>query len=146
MPYGIGPWAFWAIWQYTSSAGTLDRNIANMDAKAWGKYAKNDNTPSVKPAKKTNDELAREVLDGKWGNGVDRKNRLTKEGYDYDAVQKKVNELIASKNKVKTYTVKAGDTLGGIASKYGTSYQKIAADNGIKNPNLIYPGQVLVIK
>lgn len=146
MPYGIGPWAFWAIWQYTSSAGTLDRNIANMDAKAWAKYAKNNNAPSVKPVKKTNDELAREVLDGKWGNGVDRKNRLTKEGYDYDAVQKKVNELIASKNKVKTYTVKAGDTLSGIASKYGTSYQKIAADNGIKNPNLIYPGQVLVIK
>lgn len=45
-----------------------------------------------------------------------------------------------------TYTVKPGDTLSGIAAKYGTTYQKIAADNGISNPNLIYPGQVLVIK
>lgn len=39
MPYKIGSWAFWAIWQYSSSAGTLDRNIANMDATAWKKYA-----------------------------------------------------------------------------------------------------------
>lgn len=39
MPYKIGTWKFWAIWQYTSSAGTLDRNIANMDATAWKKYA-----------------------------------------------------------------------------------------------------------
>ena len=46
----------------------------------------------------------------------------------------------------KTYTVKSGDTLSGIASMYGTSYQKIASDNGIANPNLIHPGQVLIIK
>ena len=39
MPYKIGSWKFWAIWQYSSSAGTLDRNIANMDKTAWGKYA-----------------------------------------------------------------------------------------------------------
>lgn len=45
----------------------------------------------------------------------------------------------------KTYTVKSGDTLSGIASKFGTTYQAIASKNGIKNPNLIYPGQVLKI-
>lgn len=44
-----------------------------------------------------------------------------------------------------TYTVKPGDTLSAIAAKYGTTYQKIAADNGIANPNLIYPNQVLKI-
>lgn len=43
---------------------------------------------------KTVDELAREVIQGKWGNGADRKNRLTKAGYNYDAVQKRVNELL----------------------------------------------------
>lgn len=48
-------------------------------------------------------------------------------------------------NNVVTYTVKSGDTLSGIAAKYGTTYQKIAADNNISNPNLIYPGQVLKI-
>ena len=39
MPYKIGSWKFWAIWQYSSSAGTLDRDIANMDGTAWRKYA-----------------------------------------------------------------------------------------------------------
>lgn len=43
---------------------------------------------------KTVDELAQEVLDGKWGNADERKEKLTKAGYDYEAVQKKVNELL----------------------------------------------------
>jgi lysozyme len=44
-----------------------------------------------------------------------------------------------------TYTVKSGDTLSSIASKYGTTYQVLAAYNNIANPNLIYPGQVIKI-
>jgi len=44
-----------------------------------------------------------------------------------------------------TYTVKKGDTLSAIAKKYGTTYQQIAKDNGISNPNLIYAGQTLNI-
>ena len=43
----------------------------------------------------------------------------------------------------KTYTVQSGDTLSSIASKFGTTYQKIASDNGIADPNKIYVGQVL---
>lgn len=49
-------------------------------------------------------------------------------------------------SKEVIYIVKKGDTLSGIASKYNTTYQKIAKDNNIKNPNLIYPEQKLVIK
>lgn len=44
--------------------------------------------------KKTVTELAKEVIAGKWGNGQDRKNRLTAAGYNYTAVQNKVNELL----------------------------------------------------
>ena len=44
--------------------------------------------------KKTVDELAQEVIDGKWGNGQDRFDRLTRAGYDADAVQDRVNELM----------------------------------------------------
>ena len=44
--------------------------------------------------KKTVTELAKEVIAGKWGNGQDRKNRLTAAGYDYTAVQNTVNELL----------------------------------------------------
>ena len=49
--------------------------------------SKSSNTKSV-------DTLAREVIQGKWGNGAERKQKLTAAGYDYDAVQKRVNELM----------------------------------------------------
>ena len=48
----------------------------------------------AKPAQKTVEQIAREVIAGKWGNGADRKNRLTAAGYDAKAVQDKVNELL----------------------------------------------------
>ena len=47
-----------------------------------------------KPAKKSVDEVASEVIQGKWGNGAERKNRLIAAGYDYNEVQKRVNELL----------------------------------------------------
>ena len=46
---------------------------------------------------------------------------------------------------VTVYTVKKGDTLSQIAAKYGTTYQAIAAYNGIKNPNVIRVGQKIKI-
>ena len=62
-------------------------------------------------------------------------------------MQDKVNEiLLGTKPSEIVYTVKKGDTLWGIAQKYGTTYQKIASDNNISNPDLIYVGQRLVIK
>lgn len=48
----------------------------------------------VAEPKKTVAEVAREVISGKWGNGTDRKKRLAAAGYDYSAVQKRVNELL----------------------------------------------------
>ena len=44
-----------------------------------------------------------------------------------------------------TYTVSPGDTLSAIARRFGTSWQEIAALNGISNPNIIHVGQVLQI-
>ena len=44
------------------------------------------------------------------------------------------------------YTVKSGDTLSSIASRYGVSYQVLASLNGLANPNLIFAGQTLKIK
>lgn len=49
------------------------------------------NTTSVV---KSIDQLAQEVIGGLWGNGTERKERLTNAGYDYTAVQKRVNELL----------------------------------------------------
>ena len=55
MPYKIGSWAFWYIWQYSSSAGTLDRNICNGDATSWRKYA-NPAYVAVKPKEEPKQE------------------------------------------------------------------------------------------
>ena len=97
-----------------------------------------------KPTTKTIDELAQEVIKGQWGNGQDRVNRLKAAGYDYNAVQNRVNEILGGKKEV-TYTVKKGDTLTGIAKKYNTTVNSLVKKNGIKNPNKIYVGQVLKI-
>ena len=45
-------------------------------------------------SKKSIDDVAYEVILGKWGNGQERKDKLIKAGYDYDAVQKRVNEIL----------------------------------------------------
>lgn len=49
------------------------------------------------PEKKTVDELADEVIAGKWDNGAERERLLTSAGYDYNAVQKRVNEILNKK-------------------------------------------------
>lgn len=51
---------------------------------------------SVKPTviKKSNVEIAKEVLQGKWGNGNARKTNITKAGYNYAEVQAEVNKLV----------------------------------------------------
>lgn len=82
--------------------------------------------------------LAEEVKAGKYGNGDTRKTVL---GSRYHEVQNIVNGSTA-----QYYTVKSGDTLSGIAAKYGTTYQKLAQLNGISNPNKIYAGQKIRVK
>lgn len=84
--------------------------------------------------------LAAEVWQGRYGNGTVRTKVLNIAG-KAAAVQAIVNGGNASTGRV--YTVKAGDTLSGIAAKYGTSYQTLARINGITNPNLIHVGQTI---
>lgn len=99
--------------------------------------------------KKSIDEVAREVIKGKYGNYPVRKEKLEAEGYNYEEVQTRVNEILKGDTKKEiVYTVKKGDTLSGIASRYGTAWQKIYEENKDvigENPNLIYPGQVIKI-
>lgn len=83
------------------------------------------------------DTLVQEVYAGEYGNGEVRKVVL---GPRYDEVQDAIN-----REQEQTYTVKSGDTLSGIASRYNTTVDSLVKKNGIKNPNLIYPGQVLKI-
>lgn len=87
------------------------------------------------------DALANAVIAGKYGNGQERRNRL---GANYDAVMAIVNKKLGG-NRVapRVYVVKAGDSLSSIGARLGVSWAKLARDNGIANPNVIYPGQRL---
>lgn len=51
-------------------------------------------TPTPAPVKKSVDEIAQEVIRGEWGNGSDRRASIESAGYDYDAVQDRVNEIL----------------------------------------------------
>lgn len=87
-------------WQYTSSgrfpstvstgnSGNFDLNVLYKDIKLPEKKEQS----VKKPAKKSNTEVAKEVRQGKWGNGAVRKKKLKAAGYDYNAIQKIVNKL-----------------------------------------------------
>lgn len=100
--------------------------------------------------KKSNEEIANEVINGNWGNGDERKRRLAEAGYDYNAVQSIVNQKLGSQSSKQTiyHIVVRGDTLWGIAKRYygnGNRYPEIAKANNISNPDIIHVGQKLLI-
>lgn len=99
---------------------------------------------SVVNPKKSIDELAYEVIKGLWGNNPERKARLIKSGYDYNAVQEKVNEILNPTSSV-IYIVEKGDYLIKIGKKFNKDWKKIAKNNNIKFPYIIYQGQKLII-
>lgn len=92
-----------------------------------------------KAATKTLDQVAQEVLEGKWGNGQDRIKRLTAAGYSYNLVQSKVNDILGKAKNV--YYPKCGLGFVSLVSalnsiKVDSSYEnrkKIALKNGINN-------------
>lgn len=71
---------------------------ATVNAMLTGKQPaqQTEQKPVQQPAETTKsiDAIAREVIAGKWGNGSTRKKKLQDAGYDYNAVQKRVNELL----------------------------------------------------
>lgn len=152
-------WKFYCMWQWTSSGrltgynGNLDCDVFYGDVSTWNKYTGKTSSTSSKPSaqtatKKSDETIAQEVINGLWGNGDDRKQRLTSAGYNYTVIQAIVNKLMSANKASKAvyYTVRSGDTLSDIASKYGTTYQHLAKINGIANPNRIYVGQKIKVK
>ena len=83
----------WYVKQADGARVVIDRSEDGRNAICSPVNAADLQLVNGKP-QKTVDELAREVIRGLWGNGADRKNRLTAAGYDYAAVQKRVNELL----------------------------------------------------
>lgn len=165
-----------AIRQYASTGrlngwgGNLDLNIAYFDRNAWLKYANPDGKPAAapapskpapapaKPAAKPVSTQTYTVQSGDTLSGIAAKygttwqhlqqlNGLANPNLIHPGQVLKVTGTAPSKPAAakRTYTVQAGDNLSAIAARFGTTYQALAAKNGIANPNLIYPGQVLRI-
>lgn len=138
-----------------------DNPKTNTPAIAQGQQA--DNTPKSDIA--AGDQVKVNFSANTWATGEGVPNWV--KGRTYDVAQVSGNRVLLaginswiSKADVEiisissapiqapatsTYTVQSGDTLSGIASKLGTSYQTLASLNGISNPNLIYVGQVLQV-
>ena len=95
----------------TGVNGNTDMNIMYRDL-----IKEISGSTPVKPSKSI-DELANEVINGQWGNGDERKQRLTNAGYDYNAVQEAVNNKLGYKPK----TLEVGTRVKAIANGNGAS-------------------------
>ncbi len=105
------------IWQHTSK-GAIDGINGNVDMNVmYNNVFSFEQAPSVK----SNEQLADEVINGKWGNGADRKNRLTTAGYNYEAVQAIVNERLG-KSGLKSLDEIAREVVRG---KWGNGSERV---------------------
>lgn len=86
---------------YNHARGVIKSRLSDRNFTHWGKCPWFEYPEISKPATdvKSVQTIAGEVIKGLWGNGDDRKRRLTAAGYDYDAIQTAVNALLAKKNK-----------------------------------------------
>ena len=76
---------------YNKSGGRVIAGLVRRRAKEKELF---DMPTSTTTTKKSNEEIAKEVVAGKWGNGNARKTALTKAGYDYKTIQSLVNKLL----------------------------------------------------
>lgn len=80
---------------YVKSGGKTVQGLVNRRKAEHDMYISAPvSEPINPPKKKTNSQLAKEVIKGLWGNGEIRKKRLTEAGYSYTAVQKLVNKYL----------------------------------------------------
>lgn len=166
-PTPNGKWSTWAGWQYTSTgevagiSGHVDRNKFTEQVLL--------NTSGTIPLPDNSDKP---VAGGTTTITVQRGDTLSRIALEYNTTVARLVELnnIANPNLIYTgqtlivpsgetpddtdgnstsgqtvYIVKAGDTLNQIAASYGVTARAIAVENGIRNINLIYVGQRLII-
>ena len=111
-----------------AKSGYNTRNWKKHGKLPYIQYDVKSNSTTTKNPKKTVAEIAKEVMDGKWGNGAARKSALTKAGYDYDAVQNEVEKLVAA-SKTTATTKKSITTIAKevIAGKWYTGAARKSA-------------------
>lgn len=129
--------------EYLENGGKINRKIREMNE------ARNDKieSPSYTGSQKTlTIEELREYLEA-WADNNNDLPSPTTDSKTINTTPTPQFSLINTQEEVPRtiHTVKSGENLSSIAKKYGTTVSKIADDNNINNPNLIYPGQELKI-
>lgn len=129
--YGSAIASKYKVWyaNWSSKAPTIDYDYHQYSSKGTvngisGFVDMNNGNDQIKmeePKLKSIDEIADEVVAGKWGNGVERKNKLSAAGYSYDEVQAKVNEKYYSAPKTKSIDEIADEVIRG---DWGNGYER----------------------
>ncbi len=146
-PRERGPWKACAGFQYTSQGRVqgiqgnvdLDRFTPAMD---WENAATTPQPEEQTVLVQSGDTLW--AISRKYGVSVEQivqQNGIRNPNLIYPGQRLQ----IPSKSQKTGYTVQPGDTLWAISREYGVSVERIVQQNGIRNPNLIYPGQQLQI-
>jgi hypothetical protein len=117
---GYGSSAFWNQTRKKGSGNWGSGSNYAFKGFIYNPAVKDEPKPAPAPAKSV-DELAQEVIRGDWGNGQERKDRLTAAGYDYNAVQARVNEILAPK-PAPAPRLNEGDTVKIVSTGNGSSY------------------------
>ena len=93
------------MFQY-SWLGKVDGIIANVDMDVMYRNLiediKKSKANKVLNNKKSDDEIIKEIMEGKWGNGEERKQKLQSAGYEYNSIQQKINEIIRQNSNRKS--------------------------------------------
>lgn len=111
-----------------NAVGRRIMSVNGKNIRGYGvpKYAEEVPVAPATPTGKVIEDLALEVMDGKWGNGSERKRRLLSAGHDYNSVQTRVNELVRTG---KTITELAKEVCKGLWGN-GAVRKKALADAG----------------
>lgn len=124
------------ILQYSSS-GSISGIKGKVDMDNMYRDLITEIAGNVPRETKTNQEIANEVINGLWGNGDERRKKITDAGYDYNAIQKIVNDKLNPHNYYTACLSKYNSFVDGLKSiGVNSGYEnrkRIAAANGIKS-------------
>lgn len=158
-PGANGKWNTWVGWQYTSTgrvngiSGNVDRNqftdVIFLSSTSPLPTPEIPDVPSTENiityVVKSGDTLSEIAL--RYGTTVNQLvaiNNIRNPNLIYPGQQLRISTVSSSSNPT-TYVVKSGDTLSQIALRYGTTVNQLVSINNIRNPNLIYPGERIII-
>lgn len=168
-------WQWTSVGRLNGHDGNLDCSIFYGDAAAWDKYVgtgsgsqtdTSDDKPETKPTTKykegdhvvfstcyasSTDPIAKAIPSTEMARNHGEITKIipgARNPYLLDGSLCWVNDgdIRGFYSDAEYYTVKSGDTLSGIAAKYGTNYKHLALINGISNPDKIYVGQKIKVR